>query len=228
MNKHHDHRPSYALSELKFLEVICSANSLQVVRKHKNVHEPSQSKLIWFKWSPKRIFNGITRTWKVLIWHHFLKRSFYQAFSTFISKCVCVLFFGMWWCLYLCVCVLRLCSWCDLSLVWADRGRHNRTPSNNRKSNVPPWAISLFTEISSTRLPKQTLSQTIASISSLLDDGLMIQNKVVLPEAVSSVQLCLIRVCVCVRENSCTPDRIFSQSLSLSDWKTTRWTEAAD
>lgn len=89
---------------------------------------------------------------------------------------------------------VRLCSWCDLSLLWADRGRHNRTPTNNRKSNFTPWAISLFTEISSACLPKQTLSQTIASIRSLVDDGPVIQNTAAVPQGISS----LFHLCVCV------------------------------
>lgn len=78
--------------------------------------------------------------------------------------------------------------------------------------------LSLFTEISSACLPKQTLSQTIASIRSLVDDGPVIQNTTAVPEGISSLShLC---VCVCQTRNSCTPDHIFLQRLFLSDGKT--------
>lgn len=78
--------------------------------------------------------------------------------------------------------------------------------------------LSLFTEISSACLPKQTLSQTIASIRSLVDDGPVIQNTTPEPEGILSLShLC---VCVCQTLNSCTPDHIFPQRLFLSDGKT--------
>lgn len=135
------HKPETMLQNLPRQHMLFFFRLGRQDQKSKNVHEPPS--LVRMK------------LWKDLQWHHRNLRSFYLEsvlkkvllsgfLATFISKCVYVLFFGMWWCLYLvCVCALRLCSWCDLSLVWADQGRHNRTPSNNRKSNVPPWAISL-------------------------------------------------------------------------------------
>lgn len=79
-------------------------------------------------------------------------------------------------------------------------------------------SLSLFTEISSARLPKQTFSQTIASIRSLVDDGPVIQNTAAGPEAISSLSHLGVRVCQTLTHAHLT--MFFSTKPLLSDGKT--------
>lgn len=83
---------------------------------------------------------------------------------------------------------------------------------------MSPLELSLSSQRSALPLPKQTLSQTIASIRSLVDDGPVIQNTAAVPEGIQSLShLC---VCVCQTLTHAHLTIFFPQRLFLSDGKT--------